>query len=80
MVSEHPKTGDWVICRYPGGFAVGRWRLSDDRPLWDQETSMPNARTALRFALTCAARERTTAWWEVNGEFEVVEWAMLPAD
>ncbi len=79
-MDDNAKPGDLTICRYPGGYLVGRLRDRDDDLVWEQETSARRLNGALLFAQRRATREGVAVWLEVDGEFERVDPAALPAD
>jgi hypothetical protein len=71
---DEAKPGDLSICRFPGGFLVGRLRsLDDDGVAWEQEASLDRLNTALQFAQRRATREGVAVWLEVDGAFERVD-------
>ena len=70
---DEAKPGDLTICRYPGGYLVGRLRDRDDDLVWEQEASLRRLNSALLFAQRRASREGVSLWLEIDGEFERVD-------
>jgi hypothetical protein len=79
-MDNEAKPGDLTICRYPGGYLVGRLRDRDDDLVWEQEASVRRLNGALLFAQRRATREGVAVWLEVDGEFERVNPAALSSD
>lgn len=73
-MTNEAKPGDLTICRFPGGYLVGRLSSpEDDGMVWEQEASVGRLNLALLFARRRASREGVAVWLEVDGEFERVD-------
>jgi hypothetical protein len=79
-VSNDAKPGDLTICRFPGGYLVGRLRRPEtDGIVWEPEASLARLNRALLFARARATREGVAVWMEVDGEFERVDFELASA-